>query len=263
MRNIFKISLLLLLQPITRLMSFFNISKHAIVLMYHSVESSGWKYSVSPEMFEKQMMYLKNNYNVIPLNDIVSFVCNGTKIPNLAVAITIDDGYKDTYETVFPILKKYRLPATVFLTSDLREQPKLGSFERLSEKQIQEMHDSGLVSFEVHGREHKNLAKLDVKSEEFKSEVIGCQKDIERMTGYTSRMIAYAAGNRSEEVQQKLKEAGFVAGFGITEGIVKRGDDPLKLRRVQIDNTMPFLLFKLRLTKAIQFYNRIITSLKV
>lgn len=235
---------------------------YAIVLMYHSVESSGWKYSVTPRMFEKQMAYLKKHYSVVSLPDIVAFVLEKKELPAKTIAVTIDDGYRDTYEVVFPVLKKYSLPATVFLTSDLKERSELGSFERLNEEQIKEMYDSGLVTFEVHGREHKNLTKLDVNSKEFDDEVMGCREDIKRVTGYESRMIAYASGNRSERVQQKLRELGFAAGFCITEGVVRNGDDPLALRRVQIDNTMPWTLFRLRLSPAIQSYWRMIKTLR-
>jgi peptidoglycan/xylan/chitin deacetylase (PgdA/CDA1 family) len=72
---------------------------------------------VSVKMFDEQMKYLSENYNVISLENLVDTLKHNLPFPKKGVVITFDDGWKDNFSFAFPILKKYDLPATIFLTS--------------------------------------------------------------------------------------------------------------------------------------------------
>jgi peptidoglycan/xylan/chitin deacetylase (PgdA/CDA1 family) len=72
---------------------------------------------VSVKIFDQQMRYLSKNYHVISLESLVDRKKNDLPFPKKGVVITFDDGWKDNYSYAFPILKKYHLPATIFLTS--------------------------------------------------------------------------------------------------------------------------------------------------
>ena len=67
---------------------------------------------VSKSVFEKQIRYLKKNFNVISINDI-------NKNFNLKkkIVITFDDGYFDNFENAFPILKEYNCPAIIYIVT--------------------------------------------------------------------------------------------------------------------------------------------------
>ena len=67
--------------------------------------------------FEKLMRFLHEKMHPVSLEEIVSFVAGGKKIPDRAVSVTMDDGYMDNYLNAFPILKQYQIPATIFLTT--------------------------------------------------------------------------------------------------------------------------------------------------
>jgi peptidoglycan/xylan/chitin deacetylase (PgdA/CDA1 family) len=73
---------------------------------------------VTSVSFTMQMRYLKKRYNVIPLAEMIGSLRNGCIIQSNTCVITFDDGWRDTYDHAFPILKKYDLPATVFIVSD-------------------------------------------------------------------------------------------------------------------------------------------------
>ncbi len=85
------------------------------VLLYHAVEDHVSPYtnrlgvSVSPAMFEANLRYIRDNYNVISVEDLHK------PLPENPLLITFDDGYKSVYEHAFPLLLKYRMPATVYL----------------------------------------------------------------------------------------------------------------------------------------------------
>lgn len=228
--------------------------KGAVVLMYHSVDTAGWRYGVSPEVFERQMRFLSQHRSVVSLADVVACAKGEKALTRNSVAITFDDGYKDTYTTAFPILKKYNLPAAVFLTSDLSRKEALGNLERPTWDEIQEMQKSGLVSFEVHGVTHARLTDIENDRTKMTYELSGCRDDIERHTEYMPRFAAYSFGAKSDAVLRETKALGFEAAFGTHEGMVKKGSNLFALRRVQIDRTMPFALFVLRTTGAVEVY---------
>ena len=85
-----------------------------MVLVYHRVGDIGIdsrKLSITTKLFEEQLIYLKENYNIIRTDD------NWDDAPNDSVVLTFDDGYYDFYNTVRPILEKNAIPATVFVST--------------------------------------------------------------------------------------------------------------------------------------------------
>jgi peptidoglycan/xylan/chitin deacetylase (PgdA/CDA1 family) len=87
--------------------------------MYHRFSNGAEKFKLSKDAFERQLVFLKNNYNIISLSDYLDAVeGKEDRLPGNSVIITIDDGYRDNYEYAFPLLKKYGIPATIFLTTD-------------------------------------------------------------------------------------------------------------------------------------------------
>ncbi|MGB8658696.1 MAG: polysaccharide deacetylase family protein [Candidatus Zixiibacteriota bacterium] len=68
--------------------------------------------------FDKQMRYLKRNFNVISLDALIGCLKDKKNLPPSSMVITFDDGWRDNYLFAFPILRKYDLPATIFLSTD-------------------------------------------------------------------------------------------------------------------------------------------------
>lgn len=84
------------------------------VLLYHRVcrlQLNVWGLAISPENFEQHIKYYKQNY------DIVRFEEDWTGIDRPALAITFDDGYADNFKYALPILEKYQVPATIFVST--------------------------------------------------------------------------------------------------------------------------------------------------
>jgi len=67
--------------------------------------------------FEQQVEYLARYHQVVELGQLLRSVEAGDPIPPNAVSLTFDDGYRDNYELVFPILRRFGIPATIFLTT--------------------------------------------------------------------------------------------------------------------------------------------------
>jgi len=103
-----------------------NRKNRAYILMYHRIiddEKSKNFHSlkslfVAKREFELQIKYLFKKYSIISLDTLLSSLQGKTRLPRISFAITFDDGYKDNYLNAYPILKKYNMPATIFLITD-------------------------------------------------------------------------------------------------------------------------------------------------
>jgi peptidoglycan/xylan/chitin deacetylase (PgdA/CDA1 family) len=103
-----------------RLRSCFVKRKIAIVQYHRIDEVTNFPFSltpVTPKAFEREMRYLRRRYHIISLDELSLALDDiNTLSPNTAV-VTVDDGYRDVYVHAYPVLKKYSVPATVFLTT--------------------------------------------------------------------------------------------------------------------------------------------------
>lgn len=90
--------------------------KHPKIIMYHRVSENGGVDSVSADSFRKQIRIIKNHFNPLTFSQLMKASQEG-KVPNNAVVVTIDDGYKDFSEYAWPILMQEDVAATLFITT--------------------------------------------------------------------------------------------------------------------------------------------------
>lgn len=207
------------------------------ILMYHSIVPDVMpegRLSVSVESFQRQMRFLKNhNYNVMPLNEVADFIKYKKKVPPKTVAITLDDGYKDNYTNVFPILKKYNLPATIFIIVN-EVGRKQG--DRLSWGEIKIMQDSGLITIGSHTLWHKLL--VDLKSEQaIRKEIFESKKILEKRLGRAVEIFSYPAGRFNSKIRQLVIGAGYKMAVATNPGKKYANDDVFALKRLRISYT--------------------------
>ena len=95
----------------------------AIILLYHGVTRSKPRgienYSgkhIRAEIFEKQMEYLSHHTSVMSLRELTRRIEEKTLLPRSA-AVTFDDAFKNVHDAALPILKKYQIPATFFIST--------------------------------------------------------------------------------------------------------------------------------------------------
>ncbi len=71
---------------------------------------------VSASTFRSHVDFLKDNFRVLPLSELVSRIADGGNAGGCC-SITFDDGWRDNFENAFPVLREYGVPATIFLAS--------------------------------------------------------------------------------------------------------------------------------------------------
>ena len=100
-----------------------------LILMYHRVlaDDDPECGKIQPGMFvkagafEKQIAYLAKKYEIISLGELARMLDDPASISGKYVIVTFDDGWRDNFEIAYPILMKYNVPATIFLTTGFIE----------------------------------------------------------------------------------------------------------------------------------------------
>jgi peptidoglycan/xylan/chitin deacetylase (PgdA/CDA1 family) len=87
-----------------------------VILMYHRIISNQLINGLTPEEFEQQINYISKHFKVIPIDELINDI-NQDKVRPHSLALTFDDGHYDFYTNAWPILKKYNLPASIYITT--------------------------------------------------------------------------------------------------------------------------------------------------
>lgn len=224
----------------------------AAVLTYHNIGAPprGAKLRglyVRPRMFAFHMLWLAlAGFNVGRLDELLDFA-KGQGGRKRLVSLTFDDGYADFYRNAYPVLKRCRFPAAIFLVSDPELKDNAWDAERLnikkrllSGREIEELkrHD---VTFGCHTKSHPRLSSLSDR--EIRSEVSGSKDELEARLGRPVRFFCYPYGDFDQRVVAHVKQAGYAAAFSEKRGFVYRDDDLFTLKRIPIRlNTHPLAL---------------------
>lgn len=107
------------------------------ILCYHGVcpdrlarESWMPSYFVSESAFEAQLGYLRRTASVLPLGE-AAMRLRSNSLPPRPVCITFDDGYANNVQAAYPLLRKYEMPATIFVSSGYVDSADLFPFLKL------------------------------------------------------------------------------------------------------------------------------------
>ncbi len=100
------------------------------VLTYHRVDKPDARpdlypglISATPETFDQQMAYVAANYHVISTPELLDASRTGSALPPRAVMVTFDDAGRDFAEHAWPILKRHRIPVTLFVPTAFPDHP--------------------------------------------------------------------------------------------------------------------------------------------
>lgn len=246
------------LAPRNRIGVYYDGFQTVPVLCYHRFGSRASKLTVTPAAFAAQMDYLaRNGYRVLTPAQLGAFIAGREPLPKKSVLITIDDGYRATYDIAFPILKKYGFPATVFLYSDF-----VGAGDALTYPQMKELIGSGLIEIQPHSKTHSNLTlrlpdENDAKYRERMRREVDAPVDVIRERLATaSRSYAYPYGDVNETVVDFLSRKGVSLGFTVTPGGNAFFAYPYMLRRSMIFGNEDLESFKAKLQTFVRTANR-------
>jgi peptidoglycan/xylan/chitin deacetylase (PgdA/CDA1 family) len=187
---------------------------------------------VHPKTFKRQMRLLKKGgYNILPLESLAGLIRDNKKLPPKALVITFDDGYKDFYTYAFPVLKKYKIPATMFIIVN-----EVGRPDRLSWEEIEEMQSSGLITFGSHCIGPEPL--INIKSdEELKRQIFGSKKELEKRLGRSVNMFSYPEGFLNDYIRELVIAAGYKLAVATKTGSCRSYKDIFALKRIRVSES--------------------------
>ncbi|MBI1810626.1 MAG: polysaccharide deacetylase family protein [Nitrospirae bacterium] len=254
------------------------------VLMYHHTNHhKGDMVTITPKVFEGQMEYLhKAGYRTLKIGELISYINGELTLTQKAVVVTFDDGWLDNYMYAFPILKKYKINATVFLITNRVENASLknskfkiqnskllipthNESKILIEKGeahkvvinwelIKEMSNSGLIEFYSHTKSHAKCNSLSEK--ELMEELKESREIIEKQLGSPGPYFCWPYGKYNGLAVNVAKKTGYKALFTTNHGVVEAGSDPFAINRIIVKDSVAW--FKKRM---VVYTNTILSKL--
>ena len=214
------------------------------VLTYHKFSRNNTdNMTVSERSFEEQMRFLKKNgYHVVSLDEFFDFRDFRAQLPKKSVVITIDDGWRSTYDIAFPILKKYGYPATLFIYTDFI----LKSKNTLDWALLAELSSNG-IDIQSHTKSHRNLNRRD-EQESFREYFDSVRKEltesaeiIKKRLNKDVTYLAYPYGDTNPLIIALLVKLGYKGAL-----TVNRGSNPFFTDNYRINRSMIYGNFDIK-----------------
>ena len=229
------------------------MKKFIPILAYHSLDPERFpnKLAISPELFRKQMLWLRRNrFQVIGLETCAK----GKWKENLwegKAAITFDDGYLDNYVCAFPILREFGFAAAFFVTPE-----EIGRDGFMTWEMLREMAAVPGIEIGSHALEHKPLS--DIPEKEAWTSLAASKKILEEKLSREIKAISYPCGSFNERILEMARGAGYAYGCAASHVHDRKFlGNPYLLRRIKISaSSGSDLAFSLRLSGFYSFFGR-------
>lgn len=211
------------------------------ILLYHRFGPTvSDNMTVTTSVFESHLKYLKDNgYAVIPLRQLVDYILGKVPPPpRHSVVIVVDDGHKSVYTDMLPIIKRYRIPVTLFLYPSAISNASYA----MTWEQIKELKKTGLFDLQSHTYWHPNFKKDKKKLnpaeyEKFVDMQLKKSKErLERELGNKVDMLAWPFGIHDDYLVAKAAGAGYIAAFTIERHSASSSDNVMALPRYLMTN---------------------------
>ncbi len=180
------------------------------ILVYHTISTPAeplpGDIDISPERFEQQLRWLERWRRVETLWETL-------KAPesDRLSAITFDDGFRDNLTVALPLLEKYQLPMTLFVTPGF-----VGREGYLSVDELLQISKHPLVTIGAHGLWHRHFTRLTLDEARF--ELTESRRLLGEMTGGPVDLMAWPYGECNEGLEELSKECGYHASWSVWKG---------------------------------------------
>ena len=214
-------------------------------LFYHRVsDHTPTPWTIDEDGFEKQMLWLKQNFEIIDLFEAQKRIVSGVN-ERPTVVITFDDGYADNSLRAIPFLIAEKIKFTYFVTTDFvvtgRAFPhdiELGTpLEPDCIESLRTLANCPHVEIGGHSRNHSDIGKITDEAELY-DEVVTASRDLEKLLDTKIRYFAFPFGqieNLNNRAFEMLKEEGFLGACSAYGGINRMGQDPFHIQRIHGD----------------------------
>lgn len=236
-------------------------AKATRVLTYHDFGSSqevATGFTTPISNFLDQMTLLAENHTVQAMG---SLKVNPAPEGDADICISIDDGFQSAISLAVPVLQKFQLPATFFVSTNY-----LGRKGYLNEVDLRELCDLG---FEIgsHGCSHTSITSLS--SDQGMNELCESKRALEDITGQVIEYFAYPYGtirDFNELTDIQLAQAGYLAAFTSQHGSIGLNEHRFRLPRIKVDGGDSISIFREAVTGGLDkwiYVDRYLSRLQV
>lgn len=211
------------------------------IIYYHEVVSTGEGFSyqkIEKDKFEKEMEYIqKKGYKTLFFSELEE------PLPEKAIIVSFDDGFRSVYENAYPIMKKHGIKGNVYLpTKYIGNDSKFMSWEMISE-----LHESDMFEFAGHTHNHVDIRTLTRK--EFAEEIEKSNMLMKEKLGYIPKAFCMPFGVFDKKSINLLREFGIYKYIlGSFYGMSKQTELQNRvLPRIGISNDDTELIFQRKL----------------
>ena len=230
------------------------------ILMYHKVsEDHTDGLTVRSSDLETQFKYIcDQGYSSISFLELQKSLVEKSPLPLKPIIITFDDAYESFSELVLPLLKKYRLKASLFVPVGFIG--KTNEWDHGEEKisgvdEIQSLAMERLVEIGIHSFSHQNYK--DLSPEKMAEDLQKCTTALESFKIPFTKVLAYPYGGfpkKDPDLNRKMKKIFLEHNLLFALRIGNRINripliDPFELNRIDIKGTDNFFTFKIKLKK--------------
>lgn len=247
-----------------------------IILCYHEVGQpdarSNDPFAVDARSLVRQMEWMRGQgYQFVSVEDVLADRAGKKPLPDKAVLLTFDDGYRSVYTQVYPVLRSLHAPALIALVGSWLEQPDNAQVRYgdglvprstfLSWEQIREMQASGLVEVASHsyaehfgqlanpqGNSEPAFTSLAWKSGSYetpeayrarvRADLLRNSELLKARLGQAPRVMVWPYGSYTRETAAIAGELGMPLAMSLDEGINTRQTPLAGLRRLLLDANM-------------------------
>jgi peptidoglycan/xylan/chitin deacetylase (PgdA/CDA1 family) len=211
------------------------------ILLYHRFGPEATdSMTIRTAVFESHLKFLdENDYKVVSLRQLVDrHVNRGLPLASRPVVITVDDGHKSVYTDMLPLIKKYRVPVTLFLYPSAISN----AVYAMTWDQLKETRETGLFDLQSHTYWHPNFKKDRgrLRPPEYEQSVeMQLKKSkvrLEKEFNMKVEMLAWPFGIWDEWLIGKAAEAGYRATFTMERHHVTASDRIMALPRYLMTN---------------------------
>lgn len=237
-------------------------SSDPTILMYHRVcPDDEWRpsgYAVAASVFREQLRYLSRaRYYTPRLSEVLWRGGADRTDGRRPIVLTFDDGYADTFEVAFPILREFGFTAAVFPVLDLDRrfsawgaQPIMRA-PLMTPGSMREMEAAGF-EFGSHTMTHPRLT--GVGEVELADELSRSREVLASLVARPLPVLAYPFGDVGAREKRAVQRSGYSAALATYSGPLEIRSDPFEIRRVCITNSASDAYMRFKTSGAAKVY---------
>jgi peptidoglycan/xylan/chitin deacetylase (PgdA/CDA1 family) len=191
--------------------------------------------TVTTRVFEEQLLAIRERgYQVVPARQLVAhFRGEAPAPPRLSVVITADDGHRSVYTDMWPLVRRYAVPVTLFIYPSAISRASYA----LTWEQLGELARSGLVDIESHTYWHPDFRqeKRRLTATEYErfatSQLVRSKQVLEVKLGIRATLLAWPFGIYDADLMHRAASLGYAGAFTLERRAARASDPVMGLPR--------------------------------